>query len=179
MKPDSMPKKHCRNGGVVASTVLLQLVAATSPAVSTDRPVTVAVAHFDNEDTSGESPDRLSAHADRVTAFSDLVGDALRHRGGYEVVTIDCGAPVCSTDSVAPEKLIGAARNAGARLLVYGGIHKMSTLVQMGAFHAVDLKAEKIVVDKAFSFRGDDDRAFATAANFMARYIGELELSPP
>ncbi|HNB26145.1 MAG TPA: hypothetical protein PLR41_04245 [Alphaproteobacteria bacterium] len=35
-----------------------------------------------------------------------------------------------------PAELIAAARNAGAQVLVYGGIHKMSTPIQMGKAQA-------------------------------------------
>ncbi len=67
-----------------------------------------------------------------------------------------------------------AARATGARLLVCGGVHKMSTLVQWGKLHVVDLAADRLLLDRNFSFRGDSDEAFRRAAEFVARYVKEV-----
>jgi len=56
-------------------------------------------------------------------------------------------------------------------VLVYGGIHKMSTLIQMGKVQAVDLASERLILDQSFSFRGDTDEAFRRAAQFVVRYL--------
>ena len=49
-----------------------------------------------------------------------------------------------------PAKFVQAARESGARLLVYGGIHKMSTLVQNGQVQAIDLKTNELVLNQIY-----------------------------
>jgi len=47
----------------------------------------------------------------------------------------------------------------------------MSTLIQMGKVQAVDLTSDQLMLDQAFSFRGDTDEAFRRAAQFVVRYL--------
>jgi hypothetical protein len=67
-----------------------------------------------------------------------------------------------------PQSLTDAARQSGARLLLYGGVHKMSTLIQFGKAQIVDLKTDKVVFDRMISFRGDNDEAWQRAGEFLA-----------
>jgi hypothetical protein len=67
--------------------------------------------------------------------------------------------------------LIAKARAVGARLLLYGGIQKMSTLIQYGNAEVVDLEADRLVFDQNISFRNDSDEAYRRAARFL---VGEL-----
>lgn len=136
-------------------------------------PIRAAIAEFDNHDTSGELPERAAAHADLVAGFSGLLRERLGREPEFQVVALACPAEPCTAGTVAPDELIAAAREAGARILVYGGVHKMSTLVQMGKFQAVDLEKETLLVDRSFSFRGDNAEAFRRAADFLARYLEE------
>lgn len=133
--------------------------------------IPVAVAEFDNYDTAGESAERTAQYAARVESFAGRIGAGLEKSGRFEVVTLECPEPPCSAGQMAPEDLIAAARQAGARLLVYGGIHKMSTLIQMGKVQAIDLAADRLVMDQAISFRGDNDMAFDRAAQFVVEYL--------
>lgn len=66
------------------------------------------------------------------------------------------------------QSLTEAARQSGARLLLYGGIHKMSTLVQFGKAQVADLKSDQVVYDRTITFRGDDDNAWRRAGEFLA-----------
>jgi hypothetical protein len=152
---------------LVAGTLCFDLAHAADP-------VPVAVAAFDNYDTAGETAESAAAHAARVEGFAGLVGENLRAGGSYRVVGLACADAPCSAGVTAPEELIAAARAAGARLLVYGGIHKMSTLVQMGKVQAVDLDTDTLLLDRSFSFRGDNDEAFRRAAEFITRYLDEI-----
>lgn len=135
------------------------------------QPEAVAVAEFDNLDTAGETAARTAAHAARVAGFDDLVGAAFDRTTGLRTVPMTCPAGACSASATPPAVLIARARAAGARILVYGRIQKMSTLVQIGKVQAVDLASERLLIDRNFTFRGDDDRAFEKAADFMARQI--------
>ena len=55
-----------------------------------------------------------------------------------------------------------------ARLLLYGGVHKMSTLVQFGKAQIVDLESDKVVFDRTITFRGDNAEAWQRAGEFLA-----------
>ncbi|BBE74685.1 hypothetical protein OHA_1_04319 [Pleomorphomonas sp. SM30] len=164
--------------GIVAAALAAGGWAVAAGASTPPAAVTVAVAAFDNDDTAGESAERTAAHAARVDGFDELLGAAFGSTGPYRTVRIACPAGGCSATTARPEALIAAARAAGARILVYGGIHKMSTLVQIGKIQAVDLSADRLLIDRLFTFRGDTDAAFARAADFMARQVDEAFARP-
>jgi hypothetical protein len=156
-----------------AAAALTASLAASPSWAETQEEIPIAIAAFDNDDTAGESPEAVEAHAARVQGFSGLIEERLAAEDAYKIVSLTCDAPPCSAGSMAPEDLIAAARQAGARLLVYGGIHKMSSLVQLGKVQAVDLEKDALVFDQSFQFRGDNDEAFSRAADFVARYLAE------
>lgn len=159
--------------GLVIATCAVALLTAVSGPSRAQEDIPTAIAVFDNYDTAGEGAEGTAAHAARVEGFADLLKERLAAGGGFKVVELRCKTPPCTAGTMRPEALIGAAREAGARLLVYGGVHKMSTLIQMGKVQAIDLEQDKLILDQAFSFRGDNDEAFARAADFVARYIRE------
>jgi hypothetical protein len=67
-----------------------------------------------------------------------------------------------------PESVLAEARGAGARLVVFGKIHKVSTLIQSARVHVLDIRQDKIVLVRRLSFRGDDARAWQRAEAFLA-----------
>jgi Protein of unknown function (DUF2380) len=138
--------------------------------------IAVAVADFDNIDTAGESADRAAQHAARVQDFGRLLRERMADPGHYQVVTLQCGGRMCSVGDLGADALIAAARRAGARLLVYGGIHKMSTLVQWGELQVVDLDREQLLLRRSFTFRGDSDEAFRHAATFIRQNLQDIAL---
>jgi hypothetical protein len=75
------------------------------------------------------------------------------------------------------QALTDAARQSGARLLLYGGIHKMSTLVQFGKAQIADLESDQVVYDRTITFRGDDDNAWKRASEFLAEDLVTKELT--
>ncbi len=168
--------RHDRMTLCAATALVVSLAAslpgAASRAAAQDEPP-IAIAPFDNSDTAGESPEATEAHAARVQGFAGLVEGRLEADGAYRIVSLGCAAPPCSAGNMAPDEFIGAARQSGARLLVYGGIHKMSTLIQLGKVQAIDLESETLLFDQSFQFRGDTDEAFRRAADFVARYLVE------
>ncbi|HET6374439.1 MAG TPA: DUF2380 domain-containing protein, partial [Methylocella sp.] len=83
----------------------------------------------------------------------------------------------CSFKQTPPDAILEAARRAGARLLVFGGIHKMSTLIQWAKLQAVDLQTDKPVLDRLLTFRGDTDEAWRRAGDFMVEQVKALALS--
>jgi len=134
----------------------------------------VAIADFDNFDTAGEGAQRSAEHADRVRAFAEFLRGNLAGGRRYAILSLTCPTVPCSAARMPPADFLQAARNSGARLLVYGGIHKQSTLVQWALVHAIDLKQDKLVLERTFSLRGDTDEAFRRAADFIVEYVKDI-----
>jgi hypothetical protein len=70
-----------------------------------------------------------------------------------------------------PFELQKAARAAGAKLVLLGGVHKMSSLIQWAKIQIVDEEQGRIVFDRLVTFRGDTDEAWQKAESFIAREI--------
>jgi hypothetical protein len=131
----------------------------------------VVVADFDYSDSSGEIADQRAEHAGRVKAFAALLRDRLAGEGKYKVLHLDCIKITCSAESMGADDLVAAARNADAQLLIYGGIHKMSTLITWGSVQVVDVQQKQVLLSRNFSFRGDTDEAFRRAAKFLGEIL--------
>ena len=76
------------------------------------------------------------------------------------------------------DEFAAAARRAGARLVVYGGIRKMSTLVQWGRIQVLDLDSNQLLLQRVITFRGDTDMAFSRAAAFVGDMVKEAMPKP-
>ena len=162
------PAEWCARWGCLA----ILLAASAFPAWAEEPvPIRAAVADFHNIDTSGESSERTIAHASRVQAFGTMLRDILDAEDRFEVVELACPGSTCSPDTMGPAEFIQAARNSGARLIVYGSIRKMSTLVQIGVVQALDLDTDNLVLNQHLTFRGDSDEAFRRAADFVGGYL--------
>jgi hypothetical protein len=72
------------------------------------------------------------------------------------------------------DDLVAAAQNADAQLLIYGGIHKMSTLITWGSVQIVDVRQRQMLFNRLFSFRGDTDEAFRRAAKFISETLQDV-----
>lgn len=166
----------------VASAVLTLLSAVAGMSLPTGlaaaAPIAVAVADFDYFDTSGEVADQSAEHQARVASFANLLRENLAALGDYRVVPIECQNPPCTATTLSQELFIAAARKSGARLVVYGGIRKMSTLVQWGEIQLLDLEAEKLLMRRTVTFRGDNDAAYRHAANFVGEQLKETMPRP-
>jgi hypothetical protein len=141
-------------------------------------PLSVAVADFDYVDTSGEAVDQSAEHRARVASFAALLRDNIAAQGDYRVMPIDCPDHPCTATSMTPDAFIAAARRAGARLVVYGGIRKMSTLVQWGEVQLLDLEKEKLLMRRTVTFRGDNDMAYRRAADFVGDTLKDAMPKP-
>ncbi len=161
-----------RRIAVPAAIVML----AVSGVDAAGPPIPVAVIDFDYTDTSGEPRDQTAQHAARLAAFVNALRSDLAATGRFKPVEIACASPPCTASNTPAPALIAAAKAAGARLLVYGGIEKMSTLVQWGKLQIVDLQADRLVDDKMLTFRGDTDDAWRRAEGFVFEEIKGLDL---
>jgi hypothetical protein len=163
--------KAGRASAVTAVGVVAALSFQVNPfqiaAVHAAAPLTVAVADFDFIDTSGEVKDQRAAHAARMTRFTELLRESLGAQDGFQVLPLACTEPPCTPINMQPQKFIDASRQSGARFVLYGGIHKISTLVQWGDVQLLDLEADKVLFRQNVTFRGDTDEAFRRAAAFV------------
>ena len=134
-------------------------------------PLTIAVADFDYIDTSGEVKDQRAAHQARMAQFAELLRAKLGAEGEFRVIPIECAEPPCTPINMQPARFIDVSRRSGARFVVYGGIHKMSTLVQWGDIQLLDLEADKVLLRQNVTFRGDTDEAYRRAAAFVGESV--------
>jgi Protein of unknown function (DUF2380) len=99
-----------------------------------------------------------------------------RHPANTASLRLSCDAHPCKDENAA-SALAADARRAGARYLLVGGIHKMSTLVGWAKVQMIDLREDKIVLDKRLSFRGDTDEAWRRAEEFLAPDIANIDFA--
>jgi len=166
---------------LVATTLLCgAALAIASPVAAADgapSPLPIAVLDLVYVDTSGEPRDQTEAHAVRIRRFSDALRSDLARSGKFRIVTPQCGSAPCSA-SGEPSELVARAREAGAKLVLIGGVHKQSTLIQWAKVQAVDVDADRPVFDKLYTFRGDTDEAWERAEAFIAREVAALAPAP-
>jgi len=134
---------------ILSALLLLILPAATSPA-GAETAIGVAMDDFSYTDTSAEPANQTAAHERRLAAFMA----ALRR---------DIGADQ-------RYRLVPSAQD-GAAFKVIGGIQKTSTLVQWAKVAVIDVNAKKLVMDKLYTFRGDNDESWERAEMFVSREI--------
>jgi hypothetical protein len=159
----------------VAATAAAGLAAAlgAQPAeadVSPTQPATLAVLNLDYVDTSGEPTDQTAAHQRRAADFVSALQRDLAANGQYRIVPMSCGSAQCDP-AMNPVELQKAARAAGAKFVLLGGVHKMSTLIQNAKIEIADEEQGRIVFDRLLTFRGDSDEAWQKAESFVARDV--------
>lgn len=168
-----------RNVTSVILSLAVAMVLSSAPSSGQDGPaprIPIAVADFDYVDTSGEVRNQEAEHAARLRAFVDALRAALAQDARYQVVALECPEPPCTAGRLAATELIERARAAGAKLLLYGGIQKMSSLIQNGKAQVVDLQADRLLFDRLISFRGDTDDSWAHAQRFLLRELKNANL---
>ena len=138
--------------------------------VASTQPVALAVLNLEYVDTSGEPTDQTAAHERRAADFVSALERDLAATRQYRIVPISCGAAACDS-ATNPTELEKAARAAGAKLILLGGVHKMSTLVQWAKIEIADEEQGRIVFDRLLTFRGDTDEAWQKAESFVARDV--------
>lgn len=119
-------------------------------AASGKSPASVAVEEFSYLDTSGEPVDQTAAHDRRLQAFMAALRRDVAAEKGFELVP---------------------AAQAEAAFRVVGGVQKTSTLVQWAKAAVIDARANKILMEKLYTFRGDNDEAWRRAEAFVSREI--------
>ena len=153
----------------VLSAALLILTETSGWVNAETERIRIAVTEFDYNDTSGESREQVAEHTHRLQAFAQTMRDELARSGKYEVVPIACAGNPCSAGTTTPGGLFAAGKNARTKIVLYGGIQKVSTLIQNAKVQAVDVKEDKNVFDKLLTFRGDTNESWAHAEHFLAQ----------
>lgn len=177
--------RNFKTGGgrdmIVASKSLWSVLAVAlvlvAPRAMADAQVPIAVIDFDYSDTSGEPRDQRAEHQARLGDFAAKIRSDLAQSGKYRIVTIACPENPCTAKNIDAKDLFAAAKAAGAKLLLYGGVHKMSTLVQWAKVQLVDVEANRLLDDRHLSFRGDTDEAWRRAADFVAEKLKAQDFS--
>jgi hypothetical protein len=163
------------------SVMLIAAIAFLAPggrlALAGGEATPLAIVDFNYNDTSGEPADQAAVHRTRLSAFMQAMRGDLTVSGKFTLVAFACGPEPCSITQTPSSEILEKARQAGARLLLFGGIHKMSTLIQWAKVQAVDLQTGKLVFDRLLTFRGDTDDAWRRAEAFVAAQMAALELN--
>jgi hypothetical protein len=107
----------------------------------------VSVEDFKYRDTSNEPTDQTAVHEKRLRAFMSALRDDVTADHRFELVPSSC-ASNCPTDGPTLRDRLRAASQAGAQILIIGGFHKMSTLVQFAQTVAIDTTSQRIVFRK-------------------------------
>src|SRR5271165_2975033 len=152
------------------------LRAQSAPAAQTNQ-IGVAVLDFTYSDTAGEARDMTSEHQKWLEALAAGLRKGFERTGAYRVVTPVCHPEPCEVGRTSPDQLEGAAKEAGTQLLVMGGVHKESTLLQWAKVLAVNLVDNQVVTDKLVTFRGVIEAAWERAEEFISRDL--LEAAAP
>jgi hypothetical protein len=130
----------------------------------------ISVDDFNYIDTSNEPTDQTVVHEKRVRAFMTALRDDVTADRRFALVPSSC-VPNCPTEGPALLDRLSAASKAGAQILIIGGIHKMSTLVQVAQTAAIDTTSRRVVFRKLFQFRGDSDEAWQRAERFVSEEL--------
>jgi len=131
--------------GLLAGSCPLR--AETGPAAAS--PLSVSIDDFSYVDTSGEVIDQTAAHQRRL--------DALMRRLRADVAAEPRYRLVSATDE--------------ARIKVIGGVQKTSTLVQWAKVAVIDAGATRVLYERLYTFRGDNDEAWDHAAMFVSLHM--------
>ncbi|HUI20102.1 MAG TPA: DUF3280 domain-containing protein [Methylocella sp.] len=119
-------------------------------------------------DTSGEgiTPGR----AERLMLATTKLTELLEQSGRYHSVDLTpFAARVAATE---PRYncngcWLGVARDAGADLAVLAVVHKVSTLISSVDLYVADVASGQYIAHVDAQFRGDDDRAYVRAFDFL------------
>jgi hypothetical protein len=157
-------------------TMILAVCLGSLARADSQLPPKVAILPIKLLDTSAEPLDQSADHAQRLgTMASDLTVD-LRETGLFQTVRVEPEALRQRCPDEAADCLMELARDAGARLVFLGVVHKSSTLIlQMWARFA-DTRTGKVVFSRELSFRGDTDEAWRRAEAFL---VAQIRSAPP
>ena len=166
-----MPRPDAALIAVACCGIFLILAPAHS-AAPVGQPTGLEIEDFSYLDTSGEPTNQAAEHQVRLRALMSALKHDVEADRRYRLLPSSCAPPCASQGPVTSERL-DAASEAGANILIIGAIQKMSTLVQWAKVSAIDVDARRVLFEKLFTYRGDNDEAWQRAEAFMSREIRE------
>ncbi|MGH6837205.1 MAG: DUF3280 domain-containing protein [Methylocella sp.] len=132
------------------------------------RPRATAVFPVELWDTSGEAT--KPGQAERLKLATNKLAELMEHTGRYRSVDLSqFAARIAATEPRynCNECWRDVARDAGAELAVLAVVHKVSTLISFVDLYVADLATGKYIAHADAQFRGDDDRAYIRAFEFL------------
>ena len=161
----TLPVKILELTSSAATVFVLMALPARAAAVR------VAVADFDYTDSSGEVTDQRTAHAERLRALKAAIIDTLKKNPRFAAAPLSCSAPPCSADKLDQSGIVAAAKAQDAQYVIFGGVRKMSTLIQWGEVGVMDTATGKAALSRTITFRGDSDDSWQHAADFVGQMM--------
>ncbi|UFZ04043.1 DUF3280 domain-containing protein [Bradyrhizobium ontarionense] len=155
----------------------LMLSAGTVRAAADDDSPAVMVDDFSYLDTSGEPSDQTAVHQRRLEAFIAALRRDVAADARLRLVSPACGAS-CPAADAPPAARLHMAADAGAGVVITGGVQKLSTLVQWARASAIEVASNRVLFDKIFTFRGDSDEAWERAEMFVSRQVRDALATP-
>ncbi len=151
------------------SLACLGLVAA-SLAATAQEPRTIAVFPVELWDTSGEGT--KPGQAERLALATRTLARLLEDTGRYR--SVDLGPFAADVAATEPRYACNGcwrkvARAAGAETAALAVVHKVSTLISTVDIFIAELRTDTYVAHAQGQFRGDDDRAYLRAVEFLVR----------
>jgi hypothetical protein len=159
----------------LTALALIGILCGLAPAgsgASVSQAAGLEIDDFSYLDTSGEPANHATAHRMKLQAFMTALRRDVEADDRYHLAPSSCIPPCAADGSVTPDRL-RAASQAGTNILVVGGIQKMSTLVQWAKVSAIDVGIRRILFERLYTFRGDNDEAWQRAETFVSREIRE------
>jgi hypothetical protein len=152
--------------GLFTGLFLGSSLISDASAATAGHALAVSVDDFNYIDTSNEPTDQTAVHQKQMRAFMTALRDDVTADRRFELVPSSC-APNCPTEG----DRLRAASQAGTQILIIGVVHKLSTLVQNARIVAIDTTSQRIVFQKFFTFRGDNDEAWQRAERFLSEEV--------
>jgi len=143
------------------------------------RTLGVTVEDFSYLDTSGEPANQTAVHQRRLRAFTTALRRDVDADGPYRLVPPSC-TPPCAEQGPPSARETQSTAQGDERIRIIGGIHKMSTLVQWAKVAVIEVDTNRVLFERRYSFRGDNDEAWDRAESFVFRDIrAALAAYPP
>jgi Protein of unknown function (DUF2380) len=153
----------------LATFLAMFFVVAVYPlALLANEPKATAIFPVELWDTSGEGI--KPGQTERLKQTTEKLAQLLEHTGRYR--SLDLSAFTARVAATEPRYTcngcwLGVARDAGADLAVLAVVHKVSTLVSSVDLYVADVKSGEYIAHVDAQFRGDDDRAYLRAFEFL------------
>ncbi|MEI9900430.1 MAG: DUF3280 domain-containing protein [Hyphomicrobium sp.] len=144
----------------------------------------LAVLPFEINDTSGEVGP-TSRHEEMLARLTSFVGERIAKAGLYD--TVPAARVASAIAEVNPGTYLRScngceldiARRAGADAVLIGWFWKVSTLIGTLHVEIKDVASGRTVYAHVFDFRGDNDKAWQRAADYMVSSLSKSLAAQP